>query len=233
MAVRAQIRNCAAVKTLLLACVAIAALSACAGLRPPGWQTDTQANLERYRLHYLDGDSARAQRDFRIAMTQLGSTGRLDLAARAELLRCALATASLNFDACAGFSSRQADANDEDRAYGHFINGQWSQVDPALLPARYRRVFDARDEAAQNAAAATIDDPLSRLVAVGTLFRMGRVSATGLDAAIAAASAQGYRRPLLALLTVQAKRAEAADDVAALELIRRRIILLQGATVSD
>ena len=154
-------------KSALAALFAIAALCACAGPRAPVWQTGAQASLERFRVHYLDGASARARRDFNEAMSQLGSTGRLDLAARAELLRCAVGTAALDFDACAGFSARQMDASDEDRAYGQFVTGQWQQVDATRLPARYGRVLEARDETAQNAAAAAIEDPLSRLVASG------------------------------------------------------------------
>lgn len=220
-------------KMRLAALFAIAVLSACAGPRAPAWQTGAQASLERFRVHYLDGASARARRDFNEAMSQLGSTGRLDLAARAELLRCAVATAALDFDACAGFAARQADATKEDRAYGQFVTGQWQQLDATRLPVRYRRVLEARDEPAQNAAAAAIEDPLSRLVASGALFRMGRLSGDGLDTAIATASAQGFRRPLLALLTVQARRAESAGDAAAIESIRRRIDLLQGPVTAD
>ena len=47
-------------------------------------------------------------------------------------------------------------------------------------------------------------------------------------AAIDIASAQGWRRPLLAWLGVEEKRAEAAGDTAALERIRRRIALVTG-----
>jgi len=46
--------------------------------------------------------------------------------------------------------------------------------------------------------------------------------------AIDIASAQGWRRPLLAWLGVQEKRAEAAGDREVLERIRRRIALVAG-----
>jgi hypothetical protein len=216
------------VRALLLAPVACALLLACAGPRPPAWQTDAHGALERFRVHYLEGDSARARRDFAEAMARIGSTGRLDLAARAELLRCAVGTAALDFDACAGYAARSADAGVDDRAYGHFVSGEWDKVEAGRLAPRYRRVFEGNDEAAQNAAVAAIDDPLSRLVASGTLFRLGRLSGDGLERAIETASAQGFRRPLMALLAVQAKRAEAAGDDAALAQIRRRIELLAG-----
>jgi hypothetical protein len=71
-----------------------------------------------------------------------------------------------------------------------------------------------------------IEDPVSRLVAAGTLFRRAQLSPAGLAAAIDTASAQGYRRPLLAYLHVQARRAESAGDTVALQAIQKRIDLV-------
>ncbi len=71
-----------------------------------------------------------------------------------------------------------------------------------------------------------IADPVSRLVAAGALFRLAQLSPDGLGTAVETASAQGYRRPLLAYLNVQAKRVEAAGDSATLEAIRKRIDLV-------
>ena len=71
-----------------------------------------------------------------------------------------------------------------------------------------------------------IEDPVSRLIAAGTLFRLAQLSPDGLTTAIETASAQGYRRPLLAYLNVQAKRAESSGDAVALQSIRQRIDLV-------
>ena len=63
-----------------------------------------------------------------------------------------------------------------------------------------------------------IDDPLSRLIAVALLFRAGKASPEMITLAADTASSQGWRRPLLAWLQVQALRAEragAADEAAA------------------
>ena len=59
-------------------------------------------------------------------------------------------------------------------------------------------------------------------------FKSGRATPENISAAIDIASAQGWRRPLLAWLGVQEKRAEAAGDRDALERIRRRIALVSG-----
>jgi len=73
-----------------------------------------------------------------------------------------------------------------------------------------------------------IADPLSRLVGSGVLLRAGRATPQLLADAVETASAQGWRRPLLAWLGVQAMRAEQAGDTAEVQRIKRRIALTGG-----
>ena len=202
-------------------------LTACAGGQmPPEWQSQSHASLERFRQHYLEGNARLAGRSFAEAKAAVASTGRPELAARAELVRCALGTAALDVDACMGFESTRSDATAEDQAYGDFVSGRLREQDVSRLPSQYRGIATARDEAARNKAMQQIADPVSRLVAAGALFRLARLSPEGLTTAIDTASAQGYRRPLLAYLNVQAKRAESTGDAAALQSIQKRIDLV-------
>ena len=213
------------------AIVLLAALAgACASPPPvPPWQSDAFEALEAYRTHYLAGESKLAERDYAAARAAIGSTGRLELAARIELIRCALATAALDFDKCAGLDAALADAGAEERAYGAFLAGRWQGIDGRALAPAYRGVAAAGSAEAQNRALRAIEDPVSRLVAGGTLLRQARISPEGVAASVEAASAEGLRRPLLAWLKVQEKLAESAGDAAALALIRRRIALVEGA----
>jgi len=73
-----------------------------------------------------------------------------------------------------------------------------------------------------------IEDPLSRLVAAGVLLRTGRASPQVLALASDTASAQGWRRPLLAWLGVQAERAERAGATDEAQRLRRRMALVAG-----
>jgi hypothetical protein len=57
------------------------------------------------------------------------------------------------------------------------------------------------------------------------LLRAGRASPPVLAGAVEAASAQGWRRPLLAWLGVQAQRAEQAGDAQEAARLHRRIAL--------
>jgi len=60
------------------------------------------------------------------------------------------------------------------------------------------------------------------------LLESGRASPPVIALAIDNASAKGWRRPLLAWLTIAAQRAQSAGDQAALEVLRRRIALVES-----
>ena len=202
---------------------------ACAGCSvapAPAWKADAHDALESFTEAYLKGDTKLAAQYFSESRAAVAGTGRPDLVARMELIRCGVGTAALDFDACAAYEAIQADATETDRAYAGFLAGKFEQKAGAKLPLQYRAIAGEKDAEAQNLALLNIKDPLSRLVASGALFRAGRLSPDGISAAVDTASEQAWRRPLLAFLNVQAKLAEAAGDTAALELIRRRIELV-------
>jgi hypothetical protein len=178
-------------------------LSACGGGPvAPAWQSDAANALNAFQSYYLKGDTRAAQIEFERARTELQSTGRGDLVARAELIRCATRVASLEFDNCPGFEKLRAEAGAEELAYADFLFGKNERTGT--------------------------DDPLSRLVSHGVKFNSGKATPEIISAAIEISSSQGWRRPLLAWLGVQEKRAEAAGDRAAAERIRRRIELVSG-----
>ena len=169
---------------------------------PPDWQLNSSAAMQRFTRTYLGGNTRAAEQEFLSVKQELSATGRADLMARAELVRCAARAASLEFDNCPEFEKLRADAGAEEIAYADFLAGR--------------------------VARAAADEPLSRLVQFGVQFKSATATPESVSAAVEIASAQGWRRPLLAWLGVQEKRAEAAGDSAALERIRRRIALTRG-----
>lgn len=189
-----------------LLCLAAAIfLSACSGSPvPPDWQLNSRSALTAFQSYYLKGDTRAAGLEFDRATAELRSTGRGDLLARAELLRCAVRAASLEFDACPGFEKLRADAGADELAYAEYLAGR-----------------------GQHGAA---EDALSRLVFLGVQFNSGKATPETISSAIDLASAQGWRRPLLAWLRVQEKRAEAAGDREAAERLRRRIEIVTRST---
>ncbi len=201
-------------------------LAACGSAPPPpDWQTNAAAALRRATAAYLEGRTSVADAEFNLARSELTRTGDARQVAYAELTRCALRVASVDFGPCEAFDTLRADATGEQRAYADFLAARLLTGDAALLPPQYRAV------AMGNAMAlAGIDDPLSRLVATGILFQSGRADRAAIAAAADTASAQGWRRPLLAWLGVELKLAEKAGDPADAERIRRRIALAAGVT---
>lgn len=203
--------------------VLAAALSAaCSHPTVPEWEERAHEGFEQYQRSYFAGDRT-ADRDFRKAADALATTGKPELRARGELIGCALATAALDFERCNAWQSLQADADQADRAYGALLSGRFSGLDAKALPAQYGALAKATDAVARNDALKRIEDPLSRLIGAGAVFRAGDLSPEGVALAVDTASEQGWRRPLLAWLGAQAGLAEAAGDTAALARIRKRI----------
>lgn len=181
-----------------IALLAAAFFAGCAGgPPPPDWQLNARGALAQFERHYLAGDTQLAEKEYAYARAEIARTGRGDLMARAELVRCAARTASLEFDDCPGFQALRTDAGAEELAYAEYIAGRGAH--------------------------AATEEPLSRLVAAGVHLRTAKITPEGIANAVEIASSQGWRRPLLAWLGVQAKRAEEAGDQVAVAHIRRRI----------
>lgn len=199
-----------------------AVLAGCASKPlPPDWQANAKGALDASVDDYLKGHTAASAAEFREARAETTATGRPDHVAQVELVRCAAQAASLVFEDCPGYAALAADATPGQRAYAGYLAGQWDGLEVALLPEQHRAVVGG-------GALDKIEDPLSRMVAAGALFKAGRMTPQGIVLAVDTASEQGWRRPLLAWLGVQEQRAKLSGDVAAAEQIRRRMGLVSG-----
>ncbi|WP_020652262.1 hypothetical protein [Massilia niastensis] len=202
--------------------IVAALLAGCASKPPaPDWQGNARSALEGFTDDYLKGNTPAAQAQFREARRETAATGRADLVAQVELVRCAAQAASLVFEECPGYAVLAADATPAQRAYADYLAGRWQGLDASLLPEQHRPVLAGGQLAG-------VADPLARMVAAGALFKAGRMTPEGIALAVDTASEQGWRRPLLTWLGVQAQRAEAAGDAGAAQQIRRRIALASG-----
>ena len=209
----------------------ISSLAGCAsGPPPPDWHADAKSALDRTVVAYLKGDSRVEAAEFERARGHIARTGRPELLARAELMRCAAQVASLAFDPCEGFDRLQADAAAPERAYAqHLAARALPRAEIELLPPEQRSAAAALAGPADASPASVqaIADPLSRLIAVAVLFRAGKASPALIAQAADTASAQGWRRPLLAWLEVQALLADKAGDANEAQRLRRRIAVVQ------
>jgi len=169
---------------------------------PLDWQQNSFDALQSFQRLYLAGDSAGAEAEFKAARNELAATGRADLVARAELVRCAAQVASLVFEPCKAFEALAQDAGAEERAYAAYLEGRGPH--------------------------SAANEPFSRLVAYGVQMRTTSIDPQGIASAVEISSSQGWRRPLLAWLGVQLKRAEQAGDSETAARLKRRIELVSG-----
>lgn len=202
-------------------------LAACSSKPPvPDWQMNAHAASQKAVEAYLSGNARVEKLEWDRARAEVARTGRPDVLARLELVRCAAQVASLVPGPCAAFEALRADAAEPERAYADYLAGRAQPQQVPLLPEAQRKVAVSGDAASL----AAIEDPLSRLVAAGVLFQSGRASPAVLAAAAKTASAQGWRRPLMAWLLLQAQRAEAVGNAEAAAALRRRLAIVeQGA----
>lgn len=211
----------------LSSAAALGLLTACASSPPtPDWQLEAKSAMDRAVAAYLEGDSRVEQAEVARARAALARTGRADLLANAELLRCATRVASGVFEPCNAFEALRPDATAPQRAYADYLRGQLQPQDAALLPEAQRAVVAGNPAAALGLNKAV--DPLSQMVAAGVLLQAGRATPAVQEAAVNTASAQGWRRPLLTWLGLQLQQAGQggqADEVARLQ---RRIALVEG-----
>ena len=225
--------------SVALSAAALLLLAACASAPPtPDWQLSAHSALDQSVAAYLRGDSRAAQQDFDRARAEIARTGQVDLLARAELLRCAARVASLVFTPCEGFERLRPDTAAPEQAYAHYLGGTLLPDQVGLLPPAQRVVAalvgasanqaGGADGANTAAALQQIANPVSRLVAAGVLMQAGRASPAVIALAVDTASAQGWRRPLLAWLGVQVQRAELAGDHDSVERLRRRMGWIQS-----
>jgi hypothetical protein len=222
---RAPIIACA------LAIAVVATLvAACAGSpQVPDWQDNAKSATDRAIAAYLAGDTRVADVEFARARGEVARTGRPELLARVELIRCAAGVASLAFEHCDGFERLRQDANAAERAYADYLAARVMPPDVPLLPPQHQAVAAANLGAdAIVGGLRSIEDPLSRLVAIGVLFQTGRAGPSAIALAVDVASSQGWRRPLLAWLGVQLALAEKAGNAEESERLRRRIGVVQG-----
>ncbi len=213
-----------------VAALSLAGLGGCAGTPPPDWQMNAQASMQRAVDAQLSGNDRVARAEYERARAEIARTGRPELMARAELMRCAARVAALEFGPCEGFERLRVDAAPAEQAYADYLAGRLDPAARPLLPPAQQPLAAADGTAPRDPALLQgIVDPLSRLVGAALWLQAGRASPAVLQLAADTASAQGWRRPLLAWLQLMQRRAtDAGDAPEAARLSRRIELVLRG-----
>lgn len=210
-----------------------ATLAACSQ-KPPAadWALNAESASERATMAYLRADQRVQALEWGKARAEVERTASPQLLARLALMRCAVEHASLQWNACPAYQALAVDADPQEQAYARYLQGQpLSAQQIGLLPAAQQPVARALlggDGAAALAAVKAVAAPLSRLLAASVLLRAQGASQALLAEAVDTASAQGWRRPLLAWLLLSARQAEQAGDVETAQRLQRRVRVLEG-----
>lgn len=209
----------------LITLLAGAAVLGSCGSKPPvpDWEMNAHGAAQKATEAYLSGNTRVAELEWARARVEVARTGRPDLLARLELLRCAAQTASLVPGPCDGFEALRGDAAERERAYADYLAGRLQPQQLPLLPEPQRKIAASGSAAAL----ADIEDPLSRLVAAGVLALSGGAGPAVVASASDTASARGWRRPLMAWLMLDLQRAEAEGDAQGASALRRRLAIVE------
>ncbi len=217
-----------AAKAIVVVLSSVMLIACSSAPKAPDWQLEAKGAIDRAVAAYLEGNGRVEQAELARARSQLSRTGRADLMASAELLHCAARVASLVFEPCSGFEPLRPDSTEAQRAYADYLRGQLKPSLIALLPANQRA---AASRSANDASPLQgLEDPLSTLVAAGVLLETGKVNPATIAQAVDTASSQGWRRPLLAWLGLQAQWTTKAGQTAEAERLQRRIKMVENDT---
>jgi hypothetical protein len=205
-------------------CFLLAIVLAACGTKPrqPDWLVNADGAQDRFERAYLSGNDRVAASEFTRFRHEVASTAQPGLVARAELTRCAVHVASLDFSPCAGFERLRPDVTDAERAYADFLAGTLAPEQAKLLPEEYRGIAGGAGGAAPLKG---MKNPLSKVIAAAVLLRTEKADPEVLQIATDTASEQGWRRAVMAWLGAQAMRAEKAGAVEEAQKLRRRMAL--------
>lgn len=203
----------------------------CASKPIPDWLNTSYNQLESYTKSYLSGKEKIAAVQFKGAINEIKKSGDLEILSRAYLIRMALqATALENTDDDEYLKIDALQPSLPNRSFYAFLKGEINQVDDSLLPQQYRGFCRALRQSAGAESLQEIEkmeDPLSQLIALGIIVRLRQDNEDVLKKAIAAASAQGWKKPLLVYLARLQSYYEGKKETDKALAIQQRIKLIQ------
>jgi hypothetical protein len=179
-------------------------LLGCGSKQVPDWTKASFNQLENYKKNYLSGKEQSAELYFNKAIDEIKKSGDLEILARVYLTKYAAHVAVLeDFDDGEYLRIDAIQPVLQNRNFYSFLKGSFDTVDEKLLPQQYDgfmracrkgKIEDISNEISK------IEDPLSKLIAVGLLVQKNSYDEGILKIAIDTASHNGWKRALLVYL---------------------------------
>ena len=213
---------------LLLVC---ALLFGCNSQPIAGWAEASYKHLDRFKEFFMAGEEPLAEAHFQKAVAEIKKSGDLSALQKAYLTKYAVHLAVLKHFTGDEYLQVEAVAPiAENRNFFAFLRASpAAQVSAELLPRQYREFFAASlsgEAARRNSAVAKIEDPLSRLIAIGWLVSQDRHDEEILLLAEDTASRQGWKKALLAYLDRLTAHYLAKGETKKAEAVEGRIRLM-------
>lgn len=180
-------------------------LVGCGSSKPvPDWTDASFNQLDNYKKSYLSGKERIAEAYFNKAVDEIKNGGDLDILARAYLTKYACQVAVLEaFDDSEYLRIDAVEPVLQNKIFYGFLNGAFDSVDEKLLPQQYEgflRAFKSGKKEDVAREISKMDNPLSKLIAVGLLVKKNKDEEIDLKFAIDIASQNGWKKALLAYL---------------------------------
>jgi len=203
----------------------------CGAKQIPEWKNDSFTHLENFKKSYLIGKGNITELYFNRAVDEISKSGDLDILARAYLIKYAVQIAALEtFD---DSEYRRIDALQsapQNRAFYLFLKGSFDTVDEHLLPNQYHSYLRAHRKGKTEDVTREIlkiEDPLSKLIAIGLSVQKSMYDEVTLNAAIDTASYNGWKRVLLAYFNKLQSFYETHNDKERAAQIEQKIQILK------
>jgi hypothetical protein len=179
-------------------------LLGCGSKQVPDWTKSSFNQLENYKKIYLSGKEHSAELYFNKALDDIKKSGNLEILARAYLTKYAVHVAVIEaFDDGEYLRIDALQPVLQNRNFYNFLKGSFDTVDERLLPRQYDgflRAFRKGEIVDIAHEISGIEDPLSKLIAVGLLVQKNTYDEGILKIAIDTASHNGWKRALLVYL---------------------------------
>lgn len=203
----------------------------CGSQSVPDWKNTGFNQLESYKKNALIGKDFIAESNFKKATDEIKRSGDLDTLAKAYINKFGVQAALLeNIRDDEYLEIEEISPNPEYMNFFNFLKGLFMYVDGGRLPARYRGVFKAiQDNAIKDLENQInrIDDPLSRLIAIGVAVKQKKYNEAILKSAADTASANGWKKALLVYLQQLQSFYEARQNQPKADKIKKTIQVLK------
>jgi hypothetical protein len=180
-------------------------LVGCGSSKPvPDWVDASYNQLDNYKKNYLSGKERIAEAYFIKAVDEIRSSGDLVILARAYLTKYAVQVATLEtFDDREYLRIDAVEPVLQNKDFHSFLKGDFDNVNDKQLPQQYAGFFKAFKRGKKNEIVHEItimDNPLSKLIALGILVKKNNYDEGDLKIAIDIASQNGWKKALLTYL---------------------------------